>query len=361
MNQHYVPRVYLKFFAKKVKKEYFVDVYEKNNERYFLTNIKNICAEKHFYTLDKNQTVANDVFAIENIYGTLLEPIYKKAYDILVNPNITKITHEQHNEILIGILQMYMRNPKILNNVIKNHTFQIKKDCEEAKSKNQKGITYLKEDYSFREFSENEIINIVVEKATKEYKERHIIGTKEICEFHINAKYEVSEIIDHGEFLTSDNPLVFEDMITKDEHPLLKSKEFLIPLNKKFALRVYHDNTKKINFIYREKIPHGNANIINDNIFNNSSKFVIGSKNAFNDYFKMQKYLNDTSIELKMDAIKQVLANGEHNEENKELGEIMKFYLDKYEKEGGLSKIEKYNFYMKIREMNANWKRSRLK
>lgn len=356
-----MPRVYLKFFAKKVKKEYIVDVYEKELKRHFKTNIKNICAEKHFYTLDENQKVANDILAIENIYANWLEPIYRTAYDILVNPNITKINHKQHNEILIGIFQMYIRNPKFLNNLIQHHTLEIKKRCEVAKNNCIKGITYLNVDFSFREFSEENILNFAVEKTTKEYKEKHILGTKEICEFHINAKYEVSEIIDNGEFFTCDNPLVFEDMITKNENPLLKSKEFLLPLNRKFALRIFHDNTKKINFIYRRKIPDGNAYLVNDNIFKNSLRFVIGNKAGFKDYFNKQKIFDDTSIELKMDAIKQILTKGEHNEENEKLSKLMKYYLDKYEQEGRLSKIEEYNFYMNIQELNANWKKNRLK
>lgn len=360
MNQHYVPRVHLKFFAEEVKNEYLVDVYEKSTKRRFRTNIKNICAEKHFYTLDENQKVANNILAIENIYANHLEPIYRKAYDILIDNRISKITHQQHNEILIGIFQMYMRNPRLLKNMVEYHTQELKNLYSKAKSNGEKGLTYLEEDFSFREFSLNEIINHFKDKITKDYKERHILGTKEICMAHLNAKYEVLEIIDKGEFITGDNPLIYEDHITKNEHPLLKSKEFTLTLNKKFALRIFHDNTKKLNYIYRQKIPHGNAGSINDNILKASNRFIIGSNYAFDELFKIKKFLDDTSIELKMDAIKQIVTKIQPDEENIQLHRLMQTYLEKYEREG-LSKIEEYQLFMKIKEMTANWKRRRLK
>lgn len=360
MNQHYVPRVHLKFFAEKVKNEYLVDVYEKATERRFKTNIKNICSENHFYTLDENQTVANDVLAIENIYANHLEPIYRKAYDLLTDIRINKITHKQHNEILIGIFQMYMRNPRLLKNMVEYHSKEIEKEFENAKSKGIKGLTYLNEDFSFREYSLDDITNFIKEKITKDYKEKHILGTKDICMAHIEAKYEVLEIIDDGEFITGDNPLIYEDQVTKNEHPLLKSKEFTLPLNKKFAIRIFHDNTKKLNYIYRKRIPHGNAGSINDSILKLSNRFIIGTNYAFDELFKIKKYFDDTSIELKMDAVKQIVTKIEPDEENIELHKLMKVYLDKYEK-NGLSKIEEYEFFMKIKRMSAEWKKNRIK
>src|ERR1700744_2929328 len=114
MNQHYVPRVYLKNFAERKGNEYFIDVYDKTNEKVFNTNITNICAERHLYTLDDEDKINGDTMAIEKMFAIGFEPMYQRAYDILVNDNISDITNHQREEILSSVLQLYTRNPRIL-------------------------------------------------------------------------------------------------------------------------------------------------------------------------------------------------------------------------------------------------------
>lgn len=105
MNQHYVPKAYLKNFAKKQGRSYMIDVYDKKNNRFFKSNIKGICAEKDIYTLNSNSEIAKDKLAIENLYSRFIEPAYNDSYKILINPNVSEITQFQHCKILIGIIQ----------------------------------------------------------------------------------------------------------------------------------------------------------------------------------------------------------------------------------------------------------------
>jgi len=76
MNQHYVQRSYLKNFAAQKRKGYFVDVYDTEKDRYFNTNIKNICSEIDLYTLDNDNSIGDDLLIIEKMYSNGFELLY---------------------------------------------------------------------------------------------------------------------------------------------------------------------------------------------------------------------------------------------------------------------------------------------
>lgn len=361
MNQHFVPRVYLRSFSSKKGKEYFIDVYDKKEDRNFNTNIKNICAEKDLYTLDEDNTVAKDILAIEKIYAQGLEPIYKYAYDLLTNDRVRKINNYQRAQILLGVFQMYMRNPRLLrySNIV--HRKRIKALCNNARDNGIKGITYLDEDFSFSEWEDEQIIKYFTDKATKLYKEKHIIGTKEIGEFHQFARFEVFRIVDDSEFLTSDNPLIFQDIVTKDENPLLKSKEFTLPLNPKCAVKVFHDNTKELNEIKRCIFPNGSVGILNDTLYNQSSRFLLGSKEGLNKYFKIIKFLSGTELEKKIDIMRQVVTKIPVTEETKEGHKILEYYLEKYDQDRTLSNLDQHKMMQRINKIAASIKGQKIK
>jgi hypothetical protein len=50
--QHYVPRFYLKNFSKKKKGEFFLNCFDKSDQRQFEENIRKIGSEKYFYDVD---------------------------------------------------------------------------------------------------------------------------------------------------------------------------------------------------------------------------------------------------------------------------------------------------------------------
>lgn len=361
MNQHYVPKAYLKNFSFKCGKGSFVDVFDKEKERYFKTNIKNICSEVDLYTLEEGTKVAKDLFVVEKIYSNGLEPLYLKAYQILTNNNIFHISDLQRVEMLIGIFQLYLRNPRFIKRSISFHNHEILRRCKEAKEKGIKGITYLEEDFSFSEFQEEDIIKFFKDKITNEFKEKHLGGVGEMGEFHQNAIFEVSVIKDDAEFITSDNPLITEDLLTKDEHPLLRSKEFIITLNKKMALRLYHDKTKYINRIYRYHIPNGSVATINKAIIDQSSRFVIASKSVLDEHFRICKdFLDNTSLKLKMDTVRQVLSFPAPSKYAEASKEVMRYYLNKYETEGSLSEQEEYEMHIKTRQLLHEFLKNRI-
>lgn len=356
MNQHYVPRSYLKNFAEKKRKEFFVNVYDKKENRYFQANIKKICSEINLYTLKENNNLTNDLFTIEKLYSNGFEPLYLKAYGILTNHSIYYISQLQRVEILIAIFQLYVRNPAILRRTISFHKREINKIYSESKKKGLKGITYLAEDFSFRDWSEKNIVDFFEDKLTNDFKENHIGGIGEIGNFHENAIFEISVIEDDSEFLTSDNPMVLEDSISDNLHPLLKSKEFFLALNKKVSLKLYHDNTKSPNRIYRKYIPNASVAVINKIVLNQTSRFVISSKEALEKHSKISEdFLDNTSLELKIDAIRQILTKFPITQDNKALSDVLREYLNLYEIKGNLTDEEVYEMHTKIKKIKFDF------
>src|SRR6185312_14899248 len=116
-----------------------------------------------------------------------------------------------------------------------------------------------------------------------------------------NAKFEILVAKDNSEFFTSDNPLVFQDGISTNEFPLMKSKEFVISLNKDVALRILHDNRLERNKIYRMYYPNGSVASLNNVILNQSSRFIIANKKAIEAYKHIyDTFLKNTSLEMKI-------------------------------------------------------------
>jgi hypothetical protein len=121
MNQHFAPRVYLKNFAIKRGSEYYVDVFDKTTKKIFNTNITNICAERHLYTLDEKTTIQKDIMVVEKMFARGFEPMYQRVYKILTNDTIVEISDLQRVEILLAIIQLYTRNPRILKLSVEHH------------------------------------------------------------------------------------------------------------------------------------------------------------------------------------------------------------------------------------------------
>ncbi len=361
MNQHFVPRVYLKNFAEKRGSEYYVDVYDKTNCKVFNTNITNICAERDLYTLDEESTVSADRLVIEKFYAIGFEPMYDRVFKLLTDDTVFDLTDLQRIEILLSIFQLYMRNPRVLRFSIEHHTTVIRTLAENAKKKGEKGITYLGEDYSFREYIEDEIIADVKEKLTKQFKEGHITGIGELGNFHEFSKLEVTKNKAAALFFTSDNPLVLEDMINKEgTYPMEKSKEFVIALNPQYSLRIYHDNTIGLNTIIRPIVPNGDTASRNLTIFNQASRFVIGEKQAFDEFFQIKELLEDPTFERKVDFMRQVVAKFDSGKGTDEMTELLKEYLTIYDKNGSLTYDEEQAFNYELQLQTINWKQSRL-
>ena len=99
IKQHFVPRTYLKNFGYKKQDDTYVKTVGKEApvNKIFETNILNICAENHLYTLygsiDERQI-------LERIYSTAFENDYNRIYSILSDDCVSSISLEQKKIII---------------------------------------------------------------------------------------------------------------------------------------------------------------------------------------------------------------------------------------------------------------------
>lgn len=359
MVQHYVPRVYLKNFATKRGKEFYVNVYEKTASRMFECNIKGICAEKNYYTIDEVSKDLLDKFIIEKVYSNGIEPMYEKSFKLLTNDRIFDLTDLQRIEILISMFQLFLRNPRMLDYIISIHVSEVENLYSLQMNEGHKGLTYMDEDFSFREFTENDIINIITRKATDKYKKEHLGGISQIGQYHEFAKFEVSKVKGGSEFFTSDHPFITHDLIDSNRNPFTKSMEFNIPLSPLYSLRIFHDNTVPLNTIVRPIIPSGNVGSINSMVYEQATKFVVGSVPAFENFFEISKFLEKDDLEPKIDIMRQILEKFTPNRDTARSMDVMRSYLDKYDRQGTLTLQEQYEMHIEIRNLAIEWKKSR--
>jgi|GEM_PF-1023940 len=353
MNQHYVPRVYLKNFSSRRRNSFFIDAYDKAKEFFFNTNIKGICAEKDLYTLSNDTIVAKDVLAIENMYANHLEPIFEDSYKILVNANVFQLTPLQHVNILIGIFQLYMRNPKWMYDSIETHSINMQKQLEFARLINKDSIIYLGKKFDLTANVEKKILDFIKHEVIRHFKEKHIIGTREICEFHADAKFEICHLTDNSSFITGDNPLVCEDIINDNPHPLLRSKEFIIPLNPKVGLRMYHDNRKQLYKVCRFRGKNGSAHSYNESVIKNCSRFILGSKETIQKHFELKRNISlaTDDIHKRIRIYKQVVEQAVPKNGEKEVINLMKQLIHKYENAGKISSKEEQKMFHETKKI----------
>jgi hypothetical protein len=362
MNQHYVPRLYLKEFAVKKGDEYYVDVYDKTNESIFNTNIKNICAEKNLYTLSSDSKVDDDILAIEKFYSDYVEPLFKQACNLLTDDKQLQISSEQRLTILFGVFSLYSRNPIRLKYTIESYRNKIKELFNLAIRNNELKIQIQSKEFILKEWSADEILEYFIEKLTKEFKEKHLNDTRRLVEFHANARFEVSKIKDYSTLITSDNPLVLEDLERQDDYPLAKLKEFYLPLNPKYVLKIYHDITKPLNKIQRLLIRDGNAGVINGSIEEQSFRFLIGKKSSFDEYFEMRERLDDTSIDKQIDFAKQVIKIFPNNSDTIAMKQTLLKYIQMYEANNKtLDLQDQEEMHRRIREISIMIRNRRIK
>lgn len=347
MIQHYVPRVYLKNFAIKRKKGYFVDVYDKTDERRFKTNIKNICGELHLYTLDKSKH--KDPLIIENIYSRLFEPLYAEVYRVLINDKLVQINPLIRDRILGAVFQLYFRNSKILLEAIEFHTSNIRRIYQQTKKANQGAFKYF--DCEFYILKDLELQVKEFEDHLREtFKLEHAKGFYNLMKKNDSHIICIYKVIDDSKFITCDNPLKCFNVDGSKNNPFLRVSQFFLPLNEKYCLYLYNDRTKNPHIIYRENVVNGKTSLVNGYMIDNSIRFVIGDYKEIERINQLNEIMNseyETNDEKFIQLIKDIVVIMKIEKQSEEHLKIFYDIIELYEKNGKLTKADRQLFYRK--------------
>jgi hypothetical protein len=71
-------------------------------------------------------------------------------------------------------------------------------------------------------------------------------------------------------------------------------------------------------------------------------------------------FLENTSLELKIDAMRQILAKFPETKDNKTSRDVIISYLEKYDVQGNLTDEEQHQMMLRINEAKANFIKRRI-
>lgn len=362
MKQHYVPKVYLKNFGVKHKRNYTIEVYDKQDKKFFKVATDNILAITDLYTLDLPNQKSDNPLAVENVYANFIEPMFDKSMKILFDEKRTYINNLERSEIIISVLHLLHRNPHVFSKMIDEHIMNIQTLYNQTLKVDKSDFQYLDEKYLVEGFNIDVIRSEVSSKIDKIFRENHLDFTAAFSEMHEFLIIEVHTIEDDSIFFTNDNPIFFEDITSdKSNNPFKKTVEFSLPLSKKHLVKLFHDKNKMVNYIYRQKISNFNVSLINNETISKAKRFVICSENGYQKFLEHKEIIDDTSIHKKMDVLKQIIEDCERENNKDDAYYLIKLYYEKYKKQNNdLSKIDEYIMMQEFKKLNAKNKISKI-
>ncbi|MFP7657616.1 DUF4238 domain-containing protein [Chryseobacterium proteolyticum] len=362
MKQHYVPKVYLKNFGEKNKRTYTIEVYDKQEEKFFKVATDNILAITNLYTLDLPSQKSDNPLAVENVYANFIEPMFDRSVKILFDEKRTYINNLERSEIIISILHLLHRNPHVFSKMIDEHIINIQNLYDHAIKTSETRFNYLDETYLVEDFDIDLIRSEVSSKINKIFRENHLDFTAAFSEMHEFLIIEIHTIKDGSVFFTNDNPVIFDDITSeKSNNPFKRTVEFSLPLSKKHLVKLFHDKNKMVNYIYRHKISNFNVSLINNETISKAKRFVICSENDYQKFLEHKDIIDDTSIHRKMDILKQIIADCERNNSQDDAYYLIKLYYEKYKRQNNdLSKIDEYIMMQEFKKLNAKNKMSKI-
>lgn len=307
--QHFVPRTYLKRFARQDGQEFLIcalpnSATEKN--KIFEVNIKNIGLEKDFYTLPGETETQK--MAIEKFYAEEFEQHYTSIYNILVDSNKTEITSEERKLIISTVVSMYYRTTKWVNaskNLMSRVFYQMFQLCEQTGK-----------DYFTFEGEKISITGKTLEQFTKEFNEDrqpHMILTQlEVAFKLINIRLQIDSIIvvklgdENLEFIISDNPVIASNPTAIRFAPFDPANLLYLPLDPKHMLILIPEKSEGLeNRIFRRTSKGFMAGMekltSNYQQMENSEKFMMGTKSELESYLATKEITEKPTAEMNED------------------------------------------------------------
>ncbi len=239
VRQHYIPQSYLKYFATQEKDKFFVEVYDKRDGTFLpKQNISSICFKRDLYTIKTKDPAQN--YFLEHFYANNIDNQFTEIHDILVNPDIQKITEDQKQAILSCLLSLYFRTTKFLHG---SYTF-LERIIDEVVSNNPD-----EEDLSF-----------TLEKTRYEFKKSNLSAFKAELREDTRVSYVLSQLgywedfyrrkLNNGllvckvsdELITSDNPVIISSPVNSRFHLYDETNIIQIPIDKNHYLFMLPDN-----------------------------------------------------------------------------------------------------------------------
>jgi len=288
--QHFVPRTFLKHFSEKKGNEYFI--YAKNKNKpidNFSINIKNVCLQKHLYTINFPDASEDDMMKLEKFYSDNLESDYDEIFNLLNDDSIIRIDQAQKTKIIETVLSMYFRVAKWFNKPLKFKKQLIVELLEEAKNLDYPKISLpTGETYDLSERSIDDIIKDLESGSKLEFINAQLAALEKIPRMF--GSYNISVNIAHGnhEFLTSDVPIVLNNGEQRLVELLDPSCQLMLNFSPTRCLTILPPPSVPNLLINRNQMPDATSwiycSINNNHQHRNSENFILGTESGLKFY-----------------------------------------------------------------------------
>nr|WP_293295861.1 DUF4238 domain-containing protein [Allomuricauda sp.] len=296
VNQHYIPRSYLKNFGVEGKKgNYFVDAYRLEDDLLLeQISTKSICFKKNLYTIPNADI--DKKFALEHHYAEHVDAEFPKIYKLLVDESVKVLTAEQNKQILYVCLSLYFRTPRFLNHQNAFTDQILDRMILYADEKGDVKFTFENKRHEFNlkdidrvrsEFKERNRVNFLVE---------HLEKWKEFVDYKYDCTINVHRINDdNAPLITCDNPVSIRGMKTTRFNGLFDPNAVItMPLDTKYYLEIFPnsiaDGQTRIHRMVHDRDYVFTTNAI---IQSNAETLIIGKPGTIEKHFQIQTSYED--------------------------------------------------------------------
>lgn len=303
--QHFVPRVYLKNFARQDGKKFILDSVSKEDpSHYFPDNIDDVCIKKDFYTLSGGTEEERQ--ALENFYQNI-ENKYNDVYSKLVDTSEREIDDGDKQTIIAFITTLLFRNLSWVETYNSHVERVFRKAYDLCKNHDKSSFNYLGKDISIKSRNFKDVLSEHLASAKEGQAIVQVDVALRLSKVRADDVFFVTELGEENlNFITSDNPVIIQSENKKFVMPFDPENILSLPLNNKFLLYLMPKNISSVdsqsNYIARDrktnflaKTEKLTANFLQ---IRNSNRFLLGKK-EFIDKTLEQKEINDTTKDYK--------------------------------------------------------------
>lgn len=296
--QHFVPQFYLKNFS---ENKTHIHAYNIRTKETHYTQIRTSCREKYFY--GKNLEIEKFLSDVEAIQKKIIDEVISKK-------DVDLSSTDKHGVLLSFLLMQKYRtqSAKKDSNISLNHFFDLIIKPRMKTNKN------------FEKYSEEYIDGLKMESPDFFYREGIPLALESFFAI-MDLRPIVIGINSDKEFITSDNPVIFNNYVDFKEYPLLglvsPGLQIICPLTSKLLLFLFDSD------IYKLK----NCSITGSDIDAlNEIQILNCCENIFFRYKDVQEYVENFDIKNnhynEEKQIRLKILDKKHDESKKEYSEI---------------------------------------
>jgi hypothetical protein len=296
--QHYVPRTYLKHFAKPQGDGYRIQALAIDTptpDKIFEINITNVCLERHLYTLPGKTD--EEKMLLEKFYSDEIEQHYDGIYNMLKDPQKKELTAEERERIISTVVTMFYRTTKWItqhNDLLRRVYSRMFELC-----------AYTGKDYFTFEGEKISIADKTLDQFLQERKIENRPGqvltqldtALKLISLRVKGdNIYLSTLVDEGcEFITSDNPVITQSTTGDATMPFDPKNIMKIPLDKKTMLFLMPEaEEEKRNLIIRNNVSGNYCKseqlISNAEQFRKAERFVLGDATSLQSYLYTKQF-----------------------------------------------------------------------